>query len=563
MNARLASVGAVVLLALGMVGCATVPFTGHGTGPINSFTFTSAANPGLHQDVTGRIIAQGEPELILVVVPHGVDLKKLIATVTLGTQGTIAVANGDRRIMQTNGITANDFTSPVLYSVEIPGGKEPWGYRVMVREADTNGLLSQVTFPGRTVLQPAFSPTVRQYTVQVPFEIKTLSVAALAQSANTQSITIGATSTPGHLAVGTIDFSSGQQGAFPITVLAEDGTTRVSYTFTLSRRPPDRNALLGFLDVPDATFTQAFTPSRFSYSASVSFEVRQVVLNAQAQSAFASVMLTVPGASGGPVPVARGASAGTIRVDFPTGGRLPLTLTVIAQDGTAQQYNLEILRREAANNSRLSDLSVVDAVLSPAFKPETLAYTAEVPYSVTRLVLRGVPQDRNASVSVETPQAGSARADSTPSVQLYPGDPAGVPVTFADQEMKGLNVVVTAQNGETLRYTVLLHRSAPDSTVDLGTLSASTGMLTPAFSVKVDSYALRLPADATGVQLTVTTASPFAKVSLSGQAAGRGPSAAFPVDVDQGQKTVIRFFVTAEDGTQKLYQVQVTRDLPR
>jgi hypothetical protein len=264
--------------------------------------------------------------------------------------------------------------------------------------------------------------------------------------------------------------------------------------------------------------------------------------------------------------VARGASAGSIRVEFPTGGRLPLTLTVTAQDGTTQQYNLEILRREANNNNRLSDLSVVDAPLSPAFKPDTLAYTAEVPYSVTRLVLRVVPQDRNATIAVETPQAGSGTADTPPpTVQVYPGDPAGVPIDFADQEMKGLNIVATAQNGETLRYTLLLHRSPPDSSVDLGSLAVTAGTLTPAFTAKLDTYSLRLPADATGVQLTATAASSFARVSLSGsgQSGARGPSATFPVDVDPGQKAVVRFFVTAEDGTQKLYQVQVTRDLPK
>ena len=130
--------------------------------------------------------------------------------------------------------------------------------------------------------------------------------------------------------------------------------------------------------------------------------------------------------------------------------------------------------------------------------------------------------------------------------------------------MKGLNLITTAQNGETQRYTLLLHRSVPDRTVDLGSLSSSVGVLSPAFSPKVDTYTLHLPADATSVQLTAAAASPFARVSTSDQGeAGHSQSATIPVDVDPGQSTVIRFFVTAEDGTQKLFQVQVTRDLPK
>jgi len=551
---------AVMFAALALGACATVG--GHGTGPIDSFTFTGSSNPGLPRDVVGRIIAQGEPELIIAVVPHGVDIHKLIAAVALNTKAIISVLSGDQRIVQTNGITANDFTSPVLYSIEIPGEKEPWMYRVVVREADTNARLSQVTLPARAVLQPAFSPVVDQYTIEVPFETKTLSVAALAQSANPQSIAIGGTSTPGHLAVAALDFSSGQQTTFPITVLAEDGTTRMRYTFVVKRSPPDRNALLGVLYIPDAVFNQPFTPSKFAYSASVSFEVREVVLNAQAQSPYAAVSLIIPGASGGPVALGRGASAGNVRVDFPTGGRLPLILTVTAQDGTTQRYNLEILRREASNNNRLSDLVVSDAPLSPQFTPDTLAYTAEVPFSRTRLTIRALPQDKNATISIETAQAASPNASSPPSLRAYPGDLAGVQIDFNELEIKGFNIVATAQNGETLRYTLLLHRSVPDRTVDLASLTASAGTLAPALSAKVDTYTLHLPPDAAGVQLSATAASPFARVANEGDSA-RSQSVTIPVDVDPGQKATIRFFVTAEDGTQKLFQVQVTRDLPK
>lgn len=566
MKLRAASFCAVMVavLALGMSACATMGVTGHGTGPIDSLTFMGSANPGLPKDTAGRIIAQGEPELIIVVVPHGVDIRKLIASVKLNTNAVIAVVNGDQRVVQTNGITANDFTSPVLYSIEIPGEKEPWLYRVVVREADTNARLAQVTLPARSVLQPAFSPIVDQYTIQVPFETKTLSVAALAQSANPQSITIGGTSTPGHLAVADVDFSSGQQTTFPISVLAEDGTTRSRYTFVVKRSPPDRDALLGVLYIPDAVFTQPFSPTKFAYSASVSFEVKEVVLNAQAQSPYASVTMTTPNSTKGPIPLARGASAGNVRVDFPSGGRLPLVLTVTAQDGTTQRYNLEILRREANNDNLLSDLVVVDAPLTPPFKPDTLAYTAEVPYSLTRLTVRAIPQDKNAAISLETAQAAGPNASPPPSVRVYPGDATGVQVEFPEPELKGLNIITTAQNGETLRYTLLLHRAAPDRTADLASLTASAGALTPAFSVKVDTYSLRLPADATGVQLTAAAASPFARVSTSDQGdAPRSQSATVPVNVDPGQKDIIRFFVTAEDGTQKLFQIQVSKDQPK
>ena len=518
MKLRAMSAAAVILLALGMGACTTLG--GHGTGPIDSFAFIASANPGLPRDISGRIVAQGEPELILVVVPPGSNIKKLIATVSLNTKAIISVISGEQRMVQTNGITVNDFSSPVLYSIEIPGEKEPWRYRVVVREAETNARLAQITLPARAVLQPAFGPTVEQYTVQVPFETKSLSIAALAQSANPQSITIGGTSTPGHLAVADVDFSSGQQSTFTISVLAEDGTSKSKYSFAVKRNPADRNALLGVLDIQDAALSQPFTPSKYNYSASVSFELREVILNAQAQSPYAAVSLTVPGVSGGPIQVARGPNAGNTRVEFPSGGRLPLTLTVTAQDGSTQQYNVEILRREANNNNRLSDIVVTGAALAPAFKPETLAYTAEVPYSVERVSVRALPQDKNATITLEMPQASGSNPSSPPSIRLNPGDSVGQQIDFSEREMKGLSIIATAQNGETLRYTLLLHRASPDHSVDLSSLGATAGTLSPAVSSKVDTYSLRLPADATGVQLTAAAASPFAHVEFASVAGG-------------------------------------------
>jgi hypothetical protein len=565
MRSQLSLFGGILVLAAALSGCTTVAGGGqHGSGPLTTFAFTTAANPGLQKDVTGRIIAQGEPELIIVVVPHGVDLKKLIATVELNTKAVVSVVTGDQRVVQANGITVNDFSSPVLYSIEVPGEKEPWGYRVMVREADTNARLAQITLPARVVLQPAFNPAVEQYTIQAPFEIRKLSVAALAESPSPQSITIADTSTPGHLAVTDVDFSSGQQSTFIISVLAEDGTTRSKYTFIVKRNPADSNAQLGVLDIPDTALSPTFAPNKFAYSASVPFEARQVVLNVQAQSPFASVSLTVTGSSTAPTPVVRGASAGSVRVDFPTGGRLPLVLTVTAQDGTTQQYKVDILRREASNNNKLADLAVSGGQLTPAFKPDVMAYTADVPYSTARITIRAVPQDRTATVTLDTALASDPNAPSSTAVNLYPPDSAGGAVDFRDTELKGLNIIATAQNGETLRYTLLLHRSAPDRTADLSSLTASAGTLTPAFSVKADTYSLRIPADAKDVQLTAVAASPLARVSLFDQStASPAQTLTIPINVDPGTQNVMRLVVTAEDGTQRLFQVNVAREVAK
>src|SRR5688572_22385104 len=69
---------------------------------IKTFTFTTAQNTGLTQDIAGIISA----DTIKVTLPRGIDLKRLVPTITyVGTQ--VSPASG----------TPVDFSAPVRYTV--------------------------------------------------------------------------------------------------------------------------------------------------------------------------------------------------------------------------------------------------------------------------------------------------------------------------------------------------------------------------------------------------------------------------------------------------------------
>ena len=74
------------------------------------------------------------------------------------------------------------------------------------------------------------------------------------------------------------------------------------------------------------------------------------------------------------------------------------------------------------------------------------------------------------------------------------GARGGVTVEFATAERISLAVAVTAQDGRTQQYVLDVRRAPPDANADLGSLTASAGVLSPIFSPRVISYAVSLRA---------------------------------------------------------------------
>ena len=99
---------------------------GRGQGPLATFAFLASANTTLRQNAVGAVNERREPKEILVVVPPGTNLHGLVATLSLGKEAGIAVISSGARVAQQNGVTPNDFSVPVTYSIEVPGDKKPW-----------------------------------------------------------------------------------------------------------------------------------------------------------------------------------------------------------------------------------------------------------------------------------------------------------------------------------------------------------------------------------------------------------------------------------------------------
>ncbi len=456
-----------------LAGCASM---GRGHGPVEAFLIPAAANPGLPGDLVGTLNLFADPKEITLVVAPGTNLHALVARVALNTEATITVVSSGARVVQQNGSTPNDFSAPVLYSIEVPGQKEPWRYRVTVREMETNTRLAQIVLPQGARFLQKLDPAVRDYRAEVPYASTVVRVEARAQSRFAKSVTVDGKETPGTVGRADVDFSSFQEKPVTIQVLAEDGVTRDTYTLTIVRGAPDSNALLASLDVQGVPISPAFNPAQLGYQVIVPFETQNFVVRARPQSPFATVGLAAAVRIGGgraqAAPFSASgdatAAAGAV-VDFSQAAGLPLIVAVTAQDGTVQQYLVEVRRGPPDANNLLADLSLdvggVGIALSPDFAPNRVQYVALVPFTAGQVRVAAHPQSRVAALQL----GGGLSAAGGKWVLSARGNPVSQEGAVVDvpprvQRMP-LFVMVTAQNGAMLQYGVELRRAAPEPQV--------------------------------------------------------------------------------------------------
>lgn len=176
----------------------------------------------------------------------------------------------------------------------------------------------------------------------------------------------------------------------------------------------------------------------------------------------------------------------------------------------------------------LSSLTVGNATLSPAFSASTTNYTAEVPFSVSKLDIQAVVSDSKAKVSINNP-------------------------TLTPDATTEVTVTVTAENGAKKTYTIQVHRAKDPNYVASGnnTLSGLTVtgfLLSPVFSADVTEYVVWLPYETESVTVHGTAADSKAGVQVVG-----GDILA------AGQDNPVKVICTAENGEKKEYTVIVKR----
>ena len=187
--------------------------------------------------------------------------------------------------------------------------------------------------------------------------------------------------------------------------------------------------------------------------------------------------------------------------------------------------------------ANLSDITLSKGSLDPAFDAAVTDYTVNLDYNTGSTT---VSAELASNLSVLTVD-GVIGSDKT--------------VTLAKGASQTVVFTVTAQNGATKSYNVIINR-AKDGDTNLASLTASKGTLSPAFSASAASYTLALDKNTDSVTLEATLAVATSTLSIDGTA---GLSKTFTLD--NGASKTVEFKVTADDGAVKTYTVVITRAL--
>ena len=486
---------------------------------ISVFAFRASDNPGLAHDVIGTVNGTA----LAATLPFGSDLTALKATfATSGASVTVG------SVAQVSGTTANDFSSPVQYTVTAEDGTtQVFTATVTVAAnpakaitafgflaADNSGLASDVT---ATISGANIAATV-------PFGTN---VTALVASFTTTgaSVSVGGTAQVSDTTAN--DFSS------PViyTVTADDGTT-TTYTVTVTVAPSTSADLTSFAflaaDNPALASDVTATINGTAVAATVPYGTDVSALVATFTSTGQAVMVS-----------------GTPQVSGATADNFanPVTYTIVAADSTTKAYTVTVTVAPSPAKaitsfeftSALNSGAGISTDVVATISGTTIAATVPYGTDVTGLVATFATTGASVDIGGATQTSGASANDFT--------SPVVYTVTAADGTAQDYTVTVTiaanpAKDLTSFELTSALNSGAGVSADAVGVISGQNIAVTVPYGTTV-----------TGLIATFTTTGQSVAVGGTTQASGITAN---------DFSSPVTYTVTAADGTTKDYLVTIT-----
>jgi YVTN family beta-propeller protein len=486
----------------------TVTRAGAANADLASLTINSGTlSPVFATDTTGYSVSVGNSVTSIFISPTVSDVNATVkingSIVASGSVSAIPLLIGTNTINFT--VTAQDGTTTKTYTI------------TATRAASSSADLAALTISNGT-LSPVFAAGTTSYTATVDNSITSVTVIPTCADVNATIKINGVVMSSG--AVSPIVFLNVGNSTLNIAVTAPDGTVK-TYTLVVTRLPSS-NANLGTLILDNATLTPGFAPGITNYNVTVASSV-SVFGFIQILPADNTATMKVNGAtlSPGPYPF----------LPLNTGSNV-YNFVVTAQDGvTIRTYTVNVIRA-APGNADLSNLTISNGTLSPAFSAGTTGYSASVG-NVSSIIISPRVSDTSSTVKVNGSTVVSGSTSSS------------IPLTFGSNT---ITVTVTAQDGTIKTYTITVTRAA-SSNADLSNLTINNGTLTPGFSAGIINYTVAVANSISSVIVisTLSDANATAVTNGSGLLLNTGSN-------------IITITITAQDGvTIKTYTITVTR----
>ena len=195
---------------------------------------------------------------------------------------------------------------------------------------------------------------------------------------------------------------------------------------------------------------------------------------------------------------------------------------------------------------RLSDLSVSEPGLQPAFSSAVTTYTLNVPSTVASVTVTATPENSSINITIHGTASRSVSVNLT-----QPGS------------SKDITITLTEQSGSQSSYVITVNRAAPLSdNNNLLSLTVSVGTVTPAFSPATLTYTVDVATGVPSLTVTATLQDLNAGLIINGQGISSGQPREISPLAPPGSDTLITILVRAPSGAEKTYTVTVKRPLP-
>ncbi len=288
---------------------------------------------------------------------------------------------------------------------------------------------------------------------------------------------------------------------------------------------------LSRLTVSPGTLQPDFNGGTTQYSVDLTNSTTSVTVSAQ------------PAVSGDSVSINDQPTTSRVIALGAVGTTTPVSIVVSESGSNSRTYTVLLKRAGLAGNNSLESLAVSPGTLAPDFDPNTLPYTVTVASNVGSVDVTPTAQDSNATMTVNGQAAPSGQARTIP--LNGPGQSTTITIT------------VTGQNGSPKTYILTVSRGVSNNN-NLQSLGISPGTLAPAFSAGTTDYRVNVVSSVTSVTVTPRLQDTAATMTVNGQATTSAQARTITLRA-AGLSTLVPIVVTAQNGTQKIYVVEIFR----
>ena len=319
---------------------------------ISAFSFTGL-NPVVKASISGLNITA--------TVPYGTNVSALVATFTASNLATVSVG----QIVQVSGTTANNFTNAVTYTVTAEDGTTQ-NYVVTVTIAPApKSSAKQITAFSFNGLNPVVTATVSgtNITATVPYGTNVAALVATFTASNLATVSVG------QIVQVSGTTANNFTNAVTYIVTAEDGTTQ-NYVVSVIITPASSAKSLTVFAIKTPAVTATIAGNKITATVPYGTNI-------------SSLIATYTGSSKAYVRVGNVIQkSGTTTNNFTN----PVTYTVVAQDGSTQDYIVTINIAAASAAKDFISFGIVNPLSSGTITTNNVSVITPATTNLTALI---------------------------------------------------------------------------------------------------------------------------------------------------------------------------------